>query len=116
MSGPLSPVSVPVQKQLKYTAGIANGSIRESAAFIDQTRKVKFLLLHFMEFGSSPHFSSKKVGFGVSADGTYWATVNEEISSCGTIREAMEMEEESSSVATAIQMEMAKAMETIGMD
>lgn len=45
MSGPLSPISVPAQKQLKYTAGIANGSIRESAAFIDQTRKVNFLLL-----------------------------------------------------------------------
>ncbi|KAJ6679072.1 CHROMOSOME-ASSOCIATED KINESIN KIF4A-RELATED [Salix purpurea] len=40
MSGPLSPVSVPAQKQLKYTPGIANGSVRESAAFIDQTRKM----------------------------------------------------------------------------
>lgn len=69
-----------------------------------------------MEFGFGLHFSSKEVGFGVGADGTHWAVVNEEISSCGTIREAMEMEEESSSVATAIQMEMAKAMETIGMD
>ncbi|KAK3007347.1 hypothetical protein RJ639_016831, partial [Escallonia herrerae] len=40
MSGPLSPISAPAQKQLKYTAGIANGSVRESAAFIDQTRKM----------------------------------------------------------------------------
>lgn len=40
MSGPLSPISVPAQKQLKYTAGIANGSVRESAAFIDQKRKM----------------------------------------------------------------------------
>ncbi|XP_034897264.1 kinesin-like protein KIN-4A [Populus alba] len=40
MSGPLSPVSVPAQKQLKYTPGIANGSVRETAAFIDQTRKM----------------------------------------------------------------------------
>ncbi|KAJ6400009.1 hypothetical protein OIU84_015629 [Salix udensis] len=40
MSGPLSPVSVPAQKQLKYTPGIANGSVRESAAFIDQSRKM----------------------------------------------------------------------------
>ncbi|XP_011029457.1 PREDICTED: chromosome-associated kinesin KIF4-like isoform X2 [Populus euphratica] len=40
MSGPLSPVSVPAQKQLKYTPGIANGSVKESAAFIDQTRKM----------------------------------------------------------------------------
>ncbi|XP_052188411.1 kinesin-like protein KIN-4A isoform X1 [Diospyros lotus] len=40
MSGPLSPMSVPAQKQLKYTAGIANGSVRESAAFMDQSRKM----------------------------------------------------------------------------
>uniref|UniRef100_A0A2P2M7K1 Kinesin-like protein n=1 Tax=Rhizophora mucronata TaxID=61149 RepID=A0A2P2M7K1_RHIMU len=40
MSSPLSPISVPAQKQLKYTPGIANGSVRESAAFIDQTRKM----------------------------------------------------------------------------
>ncbi|KAL7245274.1 hypothetical protein ACSBR2_000569 [Camellia fascicularis] len=40
MSAPLSPMSVPAQKQLKYTAGIANGSVRESAAFMDQTRKM----------------------------------------------------------------------------
>ncbi|KAJ6878502.1 hypothetical protein NC652_032117 [Populus alba x Populus x berolinensis] len=40
MSGPLSPVSVPAQKQLKYTPGVANGSVKESVAFIDQTRKM----------------------------------------------------------------------------
>ncbi|PIN26145.1 Kinesin-like protein [Handroanthus impetiginosus] len=40
MGGPLSPIPVPAQKQLKYTAGVANGSVRESAAFIDQTRKM----------------------------------------------------------------------------
>jgi kinesin family protein 4/21/27 len=40
LSCPLSPISVPAQKQLKYTAGIANASIKESAAFIDQTRKM----------------------------------------------------------------------------
>ncbi|KAL3840427.1 hypothetical protein ACJIZ3_025018 [Penstemon smallii] len=39
-SGPLSPIPVPAQKQLKYTEGIANGSIKESAAFMDQTRKM----------------------------------------------------------------------------
>ncbi|KAL0314906.1 UNVERIFIED_CONTAM: Kinesin-like protein KIN-4A [Sesamum angustifolium] len=39
-SGPLSPIPVPAQKQLKYTAGIANGSVRESTVFMDQTRKV----------------------------------------------------------------------------
>lgn len=45
MNGPLSPMSVPAQKQLKYTPGIANGSVRESAAFIDQTRKVNGRIL-----------------------------------------------------------------------
>ncbi|XP_016474201.2 kinesin-like protein KIN-4A isoform X3 [Nicotiana tabacum] len=40
MSGPPSPIPVPAQKQLKYSAGIANASIREAAAFIDQTRKM----------------------------------------------------------------------------
>lgn len=43
MSGPLSPVSLPAPKQLKFTPGIVNGSVRESAAFVDQTRKVIFL-------------------------------------------------------------------------
>ncbi|KAH6781081.1 P-loop containing nucleoside triphosphate hydrolases superfamily protein [Perilla frutescens var. hirtella] len=40
MSTPLSPIPVPAQKQLKYTAGVANGSVRELAAFMDQTRKM----------------------------------------------------------------------------
>ncbi|KAJ0085899.1 hypothetical protein Patl1_08905 [Pistacia atlantica] len=40
VSGPPSPMSVPAQKQLKYTPGIANGSMRESAAFIDHKRKM----------------------------------------------------------------------------
>ncbi|KAL1817747.1 kinesin-like protein KIN-4A [Daucus carota subsp. sativus] len=40
MSGQLSPISTPAQKQLKYSAGIANASVRESAAFIDQARKM----------------------------------------------------------------------------
>ncbi|KAJ7958190.1 Kinesin-like protein [Quillaja saponaria] len=40
MSGSLSPMSAPAQKQLKYTAGIANSSVRESAAFMDQSRKM----------------------------------------------------------------------------
>ncbi|KAG8654782.1 kinesin-like protein KIN-4A isoform X2 [Manihot esculenta] len=40
MSGPLSPMSVPAQKQLKYTPGIVNSPVRDSAAFINQTRKM----------------------------------------------------------------------------
>jgi len=42
MSGPLSPISAPAQKQLKYTPGIANGQVRDSAAFIDP-KKVEYL-------------------------------------------------------------------------
>ncbi|XP_054797942.1 kinesin-like protein KIN-4A isoform X3 [Prosopis cineraria] len=45
MNGSLSPVSVPVPKQLKYTPGVVNGLAGESAAFIDQSRKVRFLFL-----------------------------------------------------------------------
>ncbi|RDX60694.1 Kinesin-like protein KIN-4A, partial [Mucuna pruriens] len=37
---PLSPESVPVQKQRKYMPGITNGQVRESAAFIDQSRRM----------------------------------------------------------------------------
>ncbi|KAK4434405.1 Kinesin-like protein KIN-4A [Sesamum alatum] len=40
MNGPLSPIPVPAQKQLKYTPGVANSSVRELAAFMDQTRKM----------------------------------------------------------------------------
>ncbi|XP_060199403.1 kinesin-like protein KIN-4A isoform X1 [Lycium barbarum] len=40
ISGPPSPIPVPAQKQLKYSAGIANASVREAAAFVDQTHKM----------------------------------------------------------------------------
>ncbi|EEF29115.1 kinesin-like protein KIN-4A isoform X2 [Ricinus communis] len=40
LSGPLSPISLPAPKQLKFSPGIVNGSVRESVAFIDQTRKM----------------------------------------------------------------------------
>ncbi|TKY75035.1 Kinesin protein FRA1 [Spatholobus suberectus] len=40
MKGPLSPASMPVPKQLKYTPGVANGLVRESAAFVDQGRRM----------------------------------------------------------------------------
>ncbi|KAG6406917.1 hypothetical protein SASPL_134534 [Salvia splendens] len=39
MSAPLSPVSAPAQKQLKYTAGISNGKLREIAAFTGRSQK-----------------------------------------------------------------------------
>ncbi|XP_047154462.1 kinesin-like protein KIN-4A isoform X1 [Vigna umbellata] len=36
----LSPESVPVQKQRKYMPGITNGQVKESATFIDQSRRM----------------------------------------------------------------------------
>ncbi|XP_028764119.1 kinesin-like protein KIN-4A isoform X2 [Neltuma alba] len=40
LSGPLSPMSFHAPKQLKFTSGIVNGSVRGSAAFLDETRKL----------------------------------------------------------------------------
>ncbi|KAM7250363.1 hypothetical protein ACFE04_022246 [Oxalis oulophora] len=40
MSGPLTPRSLPAPKQLKFSPGIVNGSVRDSAAFLDQRRKM----------------------------------------------------------------------------
>ncbi|XP_019174757.1 PREDICTED: kinesin-like protein KIN-4A isoform X2 [Ipomoea nil] len=40
MTGALSPMSVPAQKQLEYTAGIANALVTESASFVNQSRKM----------------------------------------------------------------------------
>ncbi|EXB56498.1 Chromosome-associated kinesin KIF4A [Morus notabilis] len=40
MSAPLSPIPAPAHKQIKYTAGIANGSIKESASFVDRRKMV----------------------------------------------------------------------------
>lgn len=52
---------MPAQKQLKYTAGIVNGSVRESVAFIDQTRKVNFILLSIIELGPVFCFQLRKL-------------------------------------------------------
>ncbi|KAH1249571.1 Kinesin-like protein KIN-4A [Glycine max] len=40
MSGPLSPMSLPAPKQLKFTPGVVNWSGRESATFLDEARKM----------------------------------------------------------------------------
>ncbi|XP_027345232.1 kinesin-like protein KIN-4A isoform X2 [Abrus precatorius] len=40
MSGPLSPMSLPAPKQLKFTPGVVNWSIKESATFLDEARKM----------------------------------------------------------------------------
>ncbi|KAL0432526.1 UNVERIFIED_CONTAM: Kinesin-like protein KIN-4A [Sesamum latifolium] len=77
MSGPLSPIPVPAQKQLKYTPGIANGSVRELAAFMDQTRKM-------VPIG---HLSMKKLalaGHGGNCGDGRGATINGYYSSNGS--------------------------------
>ncbi|KAK6278272.1 hypothetical protein POUND7_018595 [Theobroma cacao] len=63
MNGSLSPMSVPAQKQLKYSPGIVNGPIRESAAFIDQTRKM-------VPLGQLP--MKKLVAIGQAGNGKLW--------------------------------------------
>ncbi|KAK7263173.1 hypothetical protein RJT34_30758 [Clitoria ternatea] len=40
MSGPLSPMSLPAPKQLKFTPGVVNWSAKESDAFLDEARKM----------------------------------------------------------------------------
>ncbi|KAK7386413.1 hypothetical protein VNO78_26631 [Psophocarpus tetragonolobus] len=40
MSGPLSPMSLPAPKQLKFTPGVVNWSARESSTFSDEARKM----------------------------------------------------------------------------
>ncbi|XP_020234162.1 kinesin-like protein KIN-4A isoform X2 [Cajanus cajan] len=58
----LSPESVPVQKQRKYMPGITNGQVRESAAFIDQSRRM-------VPIG---HLSMKKLAIVGQASGKLW--------------------------------------------
>ncbi|KOM51486.1 hypothetical protein LR48_Vigan09g014500 [Vigna angularis] len=62
MKGPLSPMSMPVPKQLKYTPGVANGLVRESAAFVDQGRRM-------IPIG---HLSMKKLAMVGQASGKLW--------------------------------------------
>ncbi|KAF4364673.1 hypothetical protein G4B88_006883 [Cannabis sativa] len=40
MGGPLSPISLPAPKQLKFTPGVVNGTVKDSVAFANQTRKM----------------------------------------------------------------------------
>lgn len=115
MSASLSPIPVPAQKQLKYTAGIANGSVREPAAFMDQTRKVEFYSSDSV-FAHSIRLFIVNECVLASADGTYGSVVNEEISTRRKWWETMEMEEESSSVAFTVQVEVAETVETFRTD
>ncbi|GMI91133.1 FRAGILE FIBER 1 [Hibiscus trionum] len=63
MNGSLSPMSVPAQKQLKYSPGIVNGAARESTAFRDQTRKM-------VPLGQLP--IKKLVAIGQAGNGKLW--------------------------------------------
>lgn len=114
MSGPLSPISVPAQKQLKYSAGIANASVRESAAFIDQARKVELRIPFFLHTPFSNIWLNKPSPF--AADGANRAFGYEKNGSSRACWKIVEMEKESSPMAFTIQMEVAKTVETIRMD
>ncbi|MED6109031.1 Kinesin-like protein KIN-4A [Stylosanthes scabra] len=61
MKDALSPMSVPVPKQLKFTPGVVNGSLRESTA-IDQGRRM-------VPIG---HLSMKKLAIAGQASGKLW--------------------------------------------
>ena len=56
------------------------------------------------------------MGFIVSADGSTWSVVDENISTCRTRWEVMEVEEKSSPVAFTVQMEVAETVETVRID
>ncbi|CAK8568311.1 unnamed protein product [Lathyrus sativus] len=63
MKGPLSPMSVPIPRQLKYTPGVANnGLTRESTAFVDQGRRMKPI----------GQLSMKKLAIVGQASGKLW--------------------------------------------
>ncbi|XP_012571648.1 kinesin-like protein KIN-4A [Cicer arietinum] len=62
MRGPLSPMSVPIPRQLKYTPGVANGQTKESAAFVDHGRKMKPI----------GQLSMKKLAIVGQASGKLW--------------------------------------------
>ncbi|KAE8674765.1 Kinesin-like protein FRA1 [Hibiscus syriacus] len=63
MNGSLSPMSVPAQKQLKYSPGVVNGPGREPAAFKDQTRRM-------VPLGQLP--IKKLVAIGQAGNGKLW--------------------------------------------
>lgn len=102
MSGPLSPMSLPAPKQLKFSPGIANGSMRESAAFLDQTQKVPVFSTPLLSCNFLCEIEDLSYFWSLGADGTNWTVINEETGNCRTGWEALEMEKESSPVATAI--------------
>lgn len=52
----------------------------------------------------------------MSPDGAYWPVINEKTSPRRTWWETLEMEEESSSMAITVQMEMAKTVEALGIN
>ncbi|KAL6639809.1 hypothetical protein ACP70R_022631 [Stipagrostis hirtigluma subsp. patula] len=83
---PLSPVAVPAQKQLKYSAGIVNSPSKGIAAFNKDQLK----------------------------DGSYSTVVcGEESFNSRAIRKTLEMEKEPSPVATAVQVEVAETLEIV---
>ncbi|VAI16550.1 unnamed protein product [Triticum turgidum subsp. durum] len=82
---PLSPVAVPAQKQLKYSAGIVNSPSKGVAASNKQLKD-----------GSYRAVACRQEGFDIR-----------------TIRKTVEMEKEPPPVATAVQVEVAEALETV---
>lgn len=72
MSDPLSPMSLPAPKQLKFTPGVVNWSVTESATFLNEARKVPCSIL-FLWWRWYFFFS---VVIVLYSDDTHWGAVN----------------------------------------
>jgi len=99
MSGPLSPMSLPAPKQLKFTPGVVNWSVTESTTSLDEARKVS--LLHSVFLMTMTIFFQLVV-IVLCSDDTHWRVVNKEASCHGTSRKTLEVEEKSSSMAATV--------------
>jgi len=102
MSGPLSPMSLPAPKQLKFTPGVVNWSVTESASFLDEARKVSLLHSVFLMTMIMFFFFFKLIVIVLYSDDTHWRVVNKEASCHGTSRKTLEVEEKSSSMAATV--------------
>lgn len=109
---PLSPVTVPAQKQLKYSAGIVNSPSKGIATITKEQLKVSSIILYLIIIVAIYDLISSLTVF--NADGSHTTVVcGEEAFSSRAIRKALEMEKKPSPVAAAVQVEVAEALEVI---
>jgi len=111
---PLSPVAVPAQKQLKYSAGIVNSPSKGIAAIKKEQLKVSTsIILYLIIIVAICLYLIPSLTI-FNADGSYCTVVcGEESFNSRAIRKALEVEKEPSPVAAAVQVEVAEAMEVV---